>query len=112
MPTSVEPIKVTMEAEDGANLVHREEESEMIDSDFDSSDSESDTFITSGDDLIDNCLEMQGNPEIAKQDSFEQWDEIFRIESYSSIRATGTLTNLSYLESLSYPQERSDKWNL
>ena len=55
-----------MEAEDGANLVHREEESEMIDSDFASSDSESDTFITSGDDLIDNCLEMQKNPEIAK----------------------------------------------
>ena len=98
-----------MEAEDGANLVHREEESEMIDSDFASSDSESDTFITSGDDLIDNCLEMQKNPEIAKWDSFRQWDKIFRIKSYPSIRAAGALTNLSYLKSLSYPQERSDK---
>ena len=55
-----------MEAEDGANLVHGEEESEMVDSDFASSDSKSDTSITSGDDLIDNCLEMQGNPEMAK----------------------------------------------
>jgi len=109
--TSAEPIEATMKAEDGANLVHGEEESEMVDSDFASSDSKSDTSITSGDDLIDNCLEMQGNPEMAKRDSFGQWDEIFRIESYPSVRAAGAPTNLSYLESLSYPQERSDKWN-
>ena len=55
-----------MEAEDGANLVHGEEESKIVDFDFASSDSKSDTSITSGDDLIDNCLEMQGNPEITK----------------------------------------------
>ena len=53
----------------------------MIDSDFASSDSESNASSTDEEDQVDNPG-WQEDAEIHKRDTLGQWDEIYKVEVY------------------------------
>ncbi|TMJ57438.1 MAG: hypothetical protein E6G82_16315 [Alphaproteobacteria bacterium] len=56
-------------------------EDDMVDSDFASSDSESNASSTDEEDQVDNPG-WQEDAGIYKRDTLEQWDEIYKVEVY------------------------------
>jgi hypothetical protein len=108
--TLSESMQATAGAEGGDDLVDGGEDSDAVDSDFASSNSESDASTTSRDDCMNNGFEMQEDSEISKGESLGQWDEICKVESYPIVRAAGAPTKKLYLEDLNNSRERLNPW--
>ena len=85
-------------------------EDDMVDSDFASSDSESNASSTDEEDQVDNPG-WQEDAGIRKRDTLGQWDEIYKVEVYPIVRAAGAPTNKANLNDISYSGRALDGSN-
>ena len=103
------PIQPTAGVQATDNTVDKWED-DMVDSDFASSDSESNASSTDEEDQVDNP-DWQEDAGIRKRDTLGQWDEIYKVEAYPIVQAAGAPTNKANLNDISYSGRVLDELN-
>src|SRR5436305_1329554 len=104
------PIQPTAGVQVTDNTVNKWED-DIVDSDFASSDSESNASSTDEEDQVDNPS-WQEDTGIHKRDTLGQWNEIYKVETYPIVRAAGAPTNKVNLNDISYSGRTLDGSNL